>query len=163
MSKYQFSFASCEGASLCVPSYSRVSIHLYISEYTCDCAWEFVLEYAHTLCVCVCVRGKCCRGKAYMGRFGSAWRLLSSSFWQKEEEEKKNTNIPPSILFLLLILYLALTLFSFLPLSFCITYKGSRFHQNEATYGRYANEIIARGLEWDTIYPKSWLSIMAGD
>lgn len=76
-------------------------------------------------------------------------------FLLAKKEEEKNTNIPPSILFLLLILYLALTLFSFLPLSFCITYKGSRFLQNEATYGRYANEIIARGLEWDTIYPKS--------
>lgn len=36
---------------------SRISIYLYISEYTCDCAWEF--EYAHALCVCMTV----CQGK----------------------------------------------------------------------------------------------------
>lgn len=71
------------------------------------------------------------------------------------KKEEKKTNILPSILFLLLILYLALPLFGSLPRSFCITYKGSCFLQNEATCGRYANEIIARGLEWDTIYPKS--------
>lgn len=34
---------------------------------------------------------------------------------------------------------------------------------NEATNGKYANENSAAGLEWDTIYPKSWLSIMARD
>lgn len=74
---------------------------------------------------------------------------------KKRGAKKKHTNILPSILFLLLILYLALPLFASLPLSFCITYKGSCFLQNEATCGRYANEIMARGLEWDTIYPKS--------
>lgn len=72
------------------------------------------------------------------------------------KKEEKKTNILPSILFLLLILYLALLLFGSLSLApFCITYKGSCFLLNEATCGRYANEIMARGLEWDTIYPKS--------
>ena len=62
MSKQQFSFASCEGASLCVPLSSHISTHLYVSEYTHDCVWEF--EYAHALCVCVCV----CQGKVLQSK-----------------------------------------------------------------------------------------------
>lgn len=80
---------------------------------------------------------------------------------KKEENTHKHSPHPFSFSSLFSILHLLCSAPCLLP--FCITYKGSCFLQNEATYGRYANEIIARGLEWDTIYPKSWLSIMAGD
>lgn len=118
--------------------------------------------YMRCACVCVCVSVESAAEEMHILKvFVWAWRLLSSFFLQREKKKTKKTHTQtfPHPFFL----YLALTLFSSLPLSFCITYKGSRFLQNEATYGRYANEIIARGLEWDTIYPKSWLSIMAGD
>lgn len=103
--------------------------------------------------MCVCVRGKCCRGNAHIESvcLGMETAIIFLLAKRKKEDKKTHTQTFPHPFFL----YLALTLFSSLPLSFCITYKGSRFLQNEATYGRYANEIIARGLEWDTIYPKS--------
>lgn len=149
MSKWQFRFASCEGASLCVPPSPPI------------------FRFQNILWI---VRECVCQGKV-LQRKGIYWEdclLRHGDCYhpppgKKKRNGKKNPNILPSILFLLLILYLALPLFGSLPLSFCIIYKGSCFLQNEATCGRYANEIIARGLEWDTIYPKSWLSIMAGD
>lgn len=73
----------------------------------------------------VCQGKKCCRGKAQTHTFIYIyteecllrhWRLLSSSSWQKGR--KYPQTFPPSILFLLLILYLALTLFSSLPSPF---------------------------------------------
>lgn len=120
--------------------------------------------YMRCACVCVCVcqgkvlQRKCTYWKCLFGH-GDCYHLSSCKEKKRRQKKKTHTQTLPHPFFL----YLALTLFSSLPLSFCITYKGSRFLQNEATYGRYANEIIARGLEWDTIYPKSWLSIMAGD
>lgn len=73
----------------------------------------------------------------------------------KKEEKKNHKHSPIHSLSLPYSLSCTHSLQLSPSLSFCITYKGSRFLQNEATYGRYANEIIARGLEWDTIYPKS--------
>lgn len=152
MSKYQFSFASCEGASLWVPLCSFVSICLNFCIYVCLC----LNMHMH----CVWFRGKVLQRKRI---YGKVWLGMEAAviFLLAEKEEGKKTQTFPHPFSFSFLFSILLSLSS--ALSFCITYKGSRFLQNEAMYGRYANEINARGLEWDTIYPKSWLSIMAGD
>lgn len=114
MSKQQFSFASCEGASLCVLLSSHISTHLYISEYTYDCVWEF--EYAQALCVSVCVRGKCCRGKAYTYIYIEEFLLRHGEYHppsgKKEEKEKQTFPHPFSFSSLFSILHLLRSAFS---------------------------------------------------
>lgn len=95
-------------------------------------------------------------------RHGDGYHLPSGKKKEKKEKEEAQTFPLPfsssslfSILHSLSSPQLPHGVSLPLSLSFCITYKGSRFLQNEATYGRYANEIIAHGLERDTIYPKS--------
>ena len=149
---------------LCVFLCSLTSPYIFTFLNILVTVLESLDMHMHCVRVWLCVSGERAAEERHI--YGKVWLGMETAIiflLARKEEEKKTQTFPPSILFLLLILYLALTLFGFLPLSFCITYKGSRFLQNEATYGRYANEIIARGLEWDTIYPKSWLSIMAGD
>lgn len=122
-----------------------------------------VLESLNMHCVCDCVTGESAAEERHI--YAGVWLGMETAIiFLLAEKKKKKSPQTFSHLFSFSSLFSILhSLFSVLPLSFCITYKGSRFLQNEATYGRYANEITARGLEWDTIYPKSWLSIMAGD
>lgn len=128
---------------LCV--FLCVFMHPYVAKYT----WCMRVSKCTSI-LCVYFRRK----SSHTGIFAQACSHPSSG---KKRKQKNTQTLPHPFSFS--------SLFSIFctPLSFCITYKGSRFLQNEATYGRYANEITARGLEWDTIYPKSWLSIMAGD
>ena len=97
-----------EHLCVCVPLCSRLSIRLYISEYTCDWAGEF--ECAHALNVCVCVFGESAAEERHIYR--AVWLGMETAiiFLLGKKQKRKNTNIPPSILFLLLILYLALPL-----------------------------------------------------
>lgn len=78
---------------LCVFLCSHLSIHLYISEYTCDCAWEF--EYARALCVWDCVSGESAAEERHI--YGKVWLDMETAiiFLLARKEEEKNTNISP--------------------------------------------------------------------
>ena len=77
MSKYQFSFATCEGASLCVPLCPLVSfICLYALVSVCFCYVCGVSPrcacFCLTVCVCLCQRNmllerKTGKGKVLLG------------------------------------------------------------------------------------------------
>lgn len=166
MSKWQFSFASCGGASLCFPLTSHMSLHFWIFLWL----WLRVWICTCIVCICDCVSRESAAEERHI--YERVWLGMEAAiiFWQKKKKRrggrgrrKKHKHSPIHSLSLPYSLSCTRSLQLSPSLSFCITYKGSRFLQNEATYGRYANEIIARGLEWDTIYPKSWLSIMTGD